>query len=198
MTKYKTLAVCILGLFLVSPIFFSGCKNKYQVEITIIDSLISKNSKASDYINIDLITINQRRKEMKAQIAVLSNFKPDSSAFEFQINFNKYKAIYKSYKKFIENFDLVHSKVKLNEKQLSALKNSLIDEKIKGVEFNDALARETLNVNDNLANAEVLGNTIFKLEPDYQRLSQYFDPMVERLVKQLPEFKKIFEENTEK
>ncbi|NUM31979.1 MAG: hypothetical protein HUU47_06610 [Bacteroidetes bacterium] len=197
MAKFK-ISSLIIWAFIILISITSGCKNKYQVEISMIDSLISKNKKASDYINIDLITINQRRIEIKAQLAVLENFKPDSSVVEFESNLIKYKAIYKAYRKFIENFDLVHSKVKLNEKQLAALKNSLVDEKITAEEFKNILEVETYNVNDNLSNAEVLGNTIFKLEPDYQRLSKYFDQVVEKLIKNSPELKKIMDENTEK
>lgn len=196
MALLKKLLFSILSFIFIITLNYS-CKNKYKVETDMIDSLISKNKLAENYINIDLITINQRRIEMKAQIAVLSNFKYDTSVLEFESNFIKYNAIHKSYKKFLENYDLIRAKIKLNEKQLSDLKNSLIDEKIKGYEFKIAIDKETYNVNDNLMNAEVLGNNIFKFEPDYQRLSKYFDPLVAKLIKESEEFKKIYNENIE-
>lgn len=197
MTIFKNIAFHIFCLIIIF-VNFTACKNKYKVETDMIDSLIRKNLLAEDFINIDLITINQRRIEMKAQIAVLSSYVPDSSALEFESNFIKYKAIFKSYKKFIENYDLVRSKVKLNERQLSSLKNSVIDKKITGAEFKIAIDRETRSVNENLMNAEILGNTIFKLEPDYQRLSKYFDSFVSKLINISAENKKIYDENTEK
>ena len=193
----KNIAFHIFCLIIVF-VNLTSCKNKYKVETDMIDYLLRKNLLAEDFINIDLITINQRRIEMKAQIAVLTSYEPDSSALEFESNFIKYKAIYKSYKKFIENYDLVRSKVKLNERQLSSLKNSVIDKKITGTEFKIAIDRETRSVDENLMNAEILGNTIFKLEPDYQRLSKYFDNIVFKLIKDSTKFKQIFDENTEK
>ena len=69
----------------------SNCQKKYAVESASIDSLILKNSKAMDYLKIDLITINERKNEMKGQIAVLQKIKPDSSVLEFVMNLDNTK-----------------------------------------------------------------------------------------------------------
>ena len=190
-TRYILISITILiinGLL--------GCKNKYEVERSSIDSLVIKNEKAFGYLKIDLITINERKIELKGQIAVLEQIKPDSSSMAFLMNFDKYKGIYKMYSRFIENYDIIFNRVRLNKKQLSALQNSLMDEKINGTEFKNSLAIEAENVNKNLINAEIFGQRIFQLEPDYQRLSQYFDPQIEKLIKQFPELKIILDENS--
>ena len=187
------------------PIFISllamifimqSCQKKHTVEAAAIDSLIMKNKKTMDYIQIDLITINERRNEMKGQIAVLQKIKPDTSGLEFAINFEKYKGIYKVYNLFIENFDVIFNKVKENEKQLSNLKNSLMDDKISGFDFKLAMNKERGNVDSNLKNAETFGGRITQLEPDYQRLSSYFDKQVEGLIKQFPELKSVLESSS--
>lgn len=188
----KTWAVLISSIA-VMTLIMNGCKNKYAVEAAAIDSLIAKNKMALDNIKIDLITINERRNEMKGQIAILQKVQPDSSGLEFAMNFDKYKSIYKLYNKFIENYDVIFNRVRFNEKQLATLKNSLIDEKITGTEFRIALNKERINVEDNLINAQTFGGRITQLEPDYQRLSNYFDPQIEGLVKQFPELKKLIE-----
>lgn len=176
---------------MVMTLIIPGCKNKYAVEVAAIDSLALKNKKALDYIKIDLITINERCTEMKGQLAVLEKIKPDSSGLEFAINFEKYKGIYKVYNRFIENYDVIFNRVRFNEKQLSTLKNSVMDEKITGSDFKLALQKEKRNVDENLANAEIFGGRISQLEPDYQRLSSYFDAQVEGLLKQFPELKAL-------
>ncbi len=170
-----------------------SCQKKHAVEAAIIDSLITKNKKTMNYIQIDLITINERRNEMKSQIAVLQKVKPDSSGLEFAINFEKYKGIYKVYNLFIENYDVIFNRVRLNEKQLSNLKNSLIDNQISGSNFKLAMSKERENVEVNLKNAETFGGRISQLEPDYQRLSSYFDEQVKELIKQFPELKDVLE-----
>ncbi len=170
-----------------------SCQKKHAVEAAIIDSLITKNKKTMNYIQIDLITINERRNEMKGQIAVLQKVKPDSSGLEFAINFEKYKGIYKVYNLFIENYDVIFNRVRLNEKQLSNLKNSLIDNQISGSNFKLAMSKERENVEVNLKNAETFGGRISQLEPDYQRLSSYFDEQVKELIKQFPELKDVLE-----
>ncbi len=167
-----------------------SCQKKYAVEAAAIDSLLMKNKKTMDYIKIDLITINERQNEMKGQIAVLQKIKPDSSGVEFALNFDKYKGIYKVYNLFIKNYDVIFNRVRVNEKQLSNLKNSLMDEKLSGSDFKLAMNNERYNVNDNLNNAETFGGRITQLEPDYHRLSNYFDSQVEGLLKQFPELKK--------
>lgn len=182
----------VIGMILITQ----GCKNKYAVEAAAIDSLVAKNKLALDYIKIDLITINERRNEMKGQIAILQKVQPDSSGLEFAMNFDKYKSIYKLYNKFIENYDVIFNRVRFNEKQLAALKNSLMDEKINGSDFKLALNKERESVNDNLANAKTFGGRITQLEPDYQRLSNYFDAQVTGLIKQFPELKTVLEENS--
>ena len=170
-----------------------SCQKKHAVEAAIIDSLITKNKKTMNYIQIDLITINERRNEMKSQIAVLQKVKHDSSGLEFAINFEKYKGIYKVYNLFIENYDVIFNRVRLNEKQLSNLKNSLIDNQISGSNFKLAMSKERENVEVNLKNAETFGGRISQLEPDYQRLSSYFDEQVKELIKQFPELKDVLE-----
>lgn len=142
-----------------------------------------------DYLKIDLITINERKNEMKRQIAVLQKIKPDSSVLEFIMNLDKYKGIYTVYRRFIENYDVIFSRVRLNEKQLSSLKNSLMDEKISGYNFKMVLAKEKEAVEANLNNAESFGGRIAQLEPEYQKLSVYFDHHLEGLIKQFPELK---------
>ena len=180
-------------LILIAP---QGCGNKYGVEMRSIDSLIVKNKTALDYLNIDLVTIDERRKELKGQIAVLNKVKPDTSGLEFAMNFDKYKGIYKIYNRFIENYDVIFNRVRFNEKQLNNLKNSVKDEKIRGAEFKLILEKENENVTQNLANAETFGHTISQLEPEYQRLSLYFDQQVQALVKQFPELLIILKENS--
>ncbi len=189
-------SIILISIIVLITFAIQGCKKKYAVERGSIDSLSVKNEKALNYLKIDLVTINERKNEMKAQIAVLEKIKPDSSGMEFLMNFDKYKGIYKMYSRFIENYDLIFSRVRFNKKQLNNLKNSLMDEKLTGNEYKLALAKETENVNQNLANAETFGQRIFQLEPDYQRLSSYFDAQVETLIKQFPELKIILKENS--
>ena len=167
----------------------SNCQKKYAVESASIDSLILKNSKAMDYLKIDLITINERKNEMKGQIAVLQKIKPDSSVLEFVMNLDKYKGIFTVYKRFIENYDDIFSRVRLNEKQLSSLKNSLVDEKISGFDFKLVMQKEKELVESNLNNAETFAGRIAQLEPEYQRLSVYFDQHIAGLLKLFPELK---------
>jgi len=166
-----------------------GCKNKYAVESAAIDSLISKNQKAKDYLKIDLITINERKLEMDSQIAILVKFKPDSSTTEFEMNLEKYKGINKIYSRFIANYDAIFNQIRFNERQLSGLKNSLMDEKINGYDFKLALAKEREKVAISLADAEAVGHKVYQLEPDYQRLSSYFDSLVKDAIKKYPELK---------
>ena len=45
----------------------------------------------------------------------------------------------------------------------------------------------------NLKNAETFGGRISQLEPDYQRLSSYFEEQVKELIKQFPELKDVLE-----
>lgn len=185
--------VLIFISFIAMIFIMQSCLKKHAVEASAIDSLIAKNKKTMDYIQIDLITINERRNEMKAQIAVLQKIKPDTSGLEFSINFEKYKGIYKVYNLFIENYDVIFNRVRDNEKQLSSLKNSLMDDKISGFDFKLAMNKEKGNVDTNLKNAETFGGRITQLEPDYQRLSSYFDEQVEGLIKQFPELKAVLE-----
>lgn len=188
----RIVKISIVGLSSLIFIAFLaiGCKNKYAVESAAIDSLISKNQKAKDYLKIDLITINERKLEMKRQIAILVKLKPDSSSAEFAMNLEKYKGIHKIYARFIANYDVIFNRIRFNEKQLSGLKNSLMDEKINGHDFKVALAKEKEKVAISLADAEAVGNKVYQLEPDYQRLSRYFDPIVKDAVKKYPELEK--------
>jgi hypothetical protein len=195
MRTLKT-SVLIISSFIAMIFIMQSCKNKYAVEVAAIDSLIAKNKKTMDYIQIDLITINERRTEMKGQIAVLNQIKPDTSGLEFTMNLDKYKGIFKVYTRFIENYDVIFNKVRLNEKQLSTLKNSVIDEKISGSDFKLAMNKEKAAIEDNLINAQTFGGRISQLEPDYQRLSSYFDTQIEGLIKQFPELKKVLDENS--
>lgn len=187
----RIVKILILGLtpLILLTYFTTGCNKKYAVESAAIDSLISKNQKAMDYLKIDLITINQRKMEMDSQIAVLVKLKPDTSSIEFAMNLEKYKGIFKIYTRFIANYDVVFNKIRFNERQLSGLKNSLMDNKISGYDFKLALAKETEKVNISLADAEAVGHKIYQLEPDYQRLSAYFDPLVVEAIKKYPELK---------
>ena len=195
MRTLKT-SVLIISSFIAMIFIMQSCKNKYAVEVAAIDSLIAKNKKTMDYIQIDLITINERRTEMKGQIAVLNQIKPDTSGLEFTMNLDKYKVILKVYTRFIENYDVIFNKVRLNEKQLSMLKNSVIDEKISGSDFKLAMNKEKAAIEDNLINAQTFGGRISQLEPDYQRLSSYFDTQIEGLIKQFPELKKVLDGNS--
>jgi hypothetical protein len=185
MSILKTSALIILSSFLL--IHFSNCTSKYGVEIAAIDSLAIKNKKTMDNLNIDLVTINTRKIEMKKDLDILQNVTPDSSALEFKMNVDKYKGIHKVYTKFIENYDVIFNRVKLNEVQLASLKNSVLDEKISGQDFKMALDKEKQNVNDNLINSQTIGHRIFQLEPEYQRLSTYFEKQLIELKKNFPE-----------
>ena len=51
-------------------------------------------------------------------------------------------------------------------------------------------------IEDNLINAQTFGGRISQLEPDYQRLSSYFDTQIEGLIKQFPELKKVLDGNS--
>ena len=195
MRTLKT-SVLIISSFIAMIFIMQSCKNKYAVEVAAIDSLIAKNKKTMDYIQIDLITINERRTEMKGQIAILNQIKPDTSGLEFTMNLDKYKGILKVYTRFIENYDVIFNKVRLNDKQLSMLKNSVIDEKISGSDFKLAMNKEKAAIEDNLINAQTFGGRISQLEPDYQRLSSYFDTQIEGLIKQFPELKKVLDGNS--
>jgi len=185
--------VILILLLIAGGMAINGCQKKHKVELASIDSLLAKNKRTMEYLKIDLITINERKIELTAQIAVLDKFKPDTAGMDFSMNLIKYKAILKIYTRFIENYDRIFNIVRENEKQLSTLKNSVIDEKITGSDFKLALAKEKLNVEQNLINAQTFGNKINNLEPDYQRLSAYFDPQVEALLKQYPELKAEYE-----
>ena len=59
-----------------------------------------------------------------------------------------------------------------------------------------ALKKETDNVNDNLINAQTFGQKIFQLEPDYQRLSTYFDGQVKGAIAKFPELKQVLADNS--
>ncbi|MCB9251416.1 MAG: hypothetical protein H6605_03060 [Flavobacteriales bacterium] len=163
--------------FLAPIIFFislSSCKQKYEVESQAIDSLIAKNHQAREYLQIDLKTIHSRTLEMKEQIELMNRNGIDSSNETLMLNFEKYKGIYKIYTNFINNYDHIFDKVRHIDKQLAALKNSLQDDKINAKEYKMAMEKETENVNMNLADSKVFGLKIFNLEPDYQRLSNFF------------------------
>jgi len=190
MPNLKSTPLIILSLLFMIFII-SGCKNKYAVEIASVDSLIVKNKKTIDYLNIDLVTINERKTEMNGQISVLEKVKPDTVGLEFTMNLEKYKGIYKVYKLFIENYDVIFNRVRLNEKQLSTLKNSIVDEKISGTDFKLAIFKEREAIESNLTNAQLFGGRINQMEPDYQRLSKYFDIQISALIKQFPELKVI-------
>jgi len=169
----------------------NACKKKYEVESAAIDTLISKNKKALDFLQVDLVTINERKMEISEQLKMLDQNKLDTLDAEYFLSYEKYKGILKIYTRFIENYDVIFGRVKYNEKQLSSLKNSLLDEKISAADYKIAMAKERDNVNDNLTNAEVFGRRIFQLEPDYQRLSHYFDIKVNAMLKDHPELKPI-------
>ena len=173
----------------------NSCNTKYKVELAAVDSLITKNKKTMDYLKIDLITINERKIEISSQIAVLNKIEPDTSVMEYITNLDKYKGILKVYTKFIDNYDVIFNRMRHNEKQLSNLKNSVLDEKITGFDFKLILAKERENVEQNLINAQTFGSKIFNLEPDYQRLSMYFDPKVEGLLKKYPELNTAFKDS---
>ena len=194
--RFHKIQLSIISALFVSLFSTVGCTNKYQVEVTAIDSLIARNKKTLDFINIDLITINERRIEMNGQIAVLGKIEPDSSMAEFQMNLERYKGILRIYKKFIQNYDIIYNRVHFNEKQLSNLRNSVVDEKISGSDFKLAIKKETDNVNDNLINAQTFGQKIFQLEPDYQRLSAYFDGQVKGAIAKFPELKQVLADNS--
>jgi hypothetical protein len=178
-----------LAVLLLLANIVTSCNKKYRVESAAIDSLLNKNQRAMSYLKIDLITINERKIEMDSQISILVKFKPDSSAVEFEMNLEKYKGINKIYSRFIANYDVIFNKIRMNERQLSGLKNSLMDEKISGYDFKLALNKETERVNITLADAETFGHKIYQLEPDYQRLSGYFDPLVGEALKKYPELR---------
>jgi len=196
MRNLKIQVLLIFTILFFVGITFTECRKKYPVESAAIDSLASKNRKAREYLRIDLITIEARKKEMNGQIAVLKSLDNlEAEGDEFLLNFNKYKGIAKIYTRFIENYDVIYNRVSFNEKQLSDLKNSLVDNKINGSDFKQALGKINDGVIDNLANAETFGNKIFQLEPDYQKLSAFYTPMVDALAKKYPKLDSLYSQN---
>ena len=165
---------------LIITLSFTACKQKYAVELAAIDSLVVKNKTTMDDLNIDLITINNRKEIIKKQLDSLEGFTPDSSELEYTMNLDKYKGIHKVYTKFIDNYDVIFNRIRLNDSQLSSLKNSILDEKISGSDFKLALEKERLHVHDNQINAQTVGRRVMQLEPDYQRLSAYFEKLLKK------------------
>lgn len=180
-----------LNLLLISVLFIAhaGCRQKYAVESAAIDSLVVRNSKAMEFLSIDLLTINERKKEMEQQIGVLQKIQPDTTGSDFQMNLEKYKGIYKVYTRFIANYDVIFNQIRQNEKQLSGLKNSLLNEKISAYDYKLALAKESEKVNTTYRDAEAFGHKVYQLEPDYQRISSYFEPLYQSMLKQYPELR---------
>ena len=181
-------------IFTLSVLIFSSCKEKHPHEMKMLDELLLLVDSTEEALNYDLITLNNRAALIKFQIETFKRFNTETYTLETGLRLDKYKEIYKVYKKFIDGFEPCYNTMKLSEKQIENLRNSVEDNKLTKEEFKKFHQDEKSRALVNLAKARKISKFIPAMEPEFQRLHKEVDAMLNHVAKSDSTLRRILDE----
>lgn len=142
--------------------------------------LVDSTQTALDY---DLITLNNRSALIKFQLDNFKRFNKQQYTLEMGNKLSKYKEIRRVYKQFIDNYEDRYNTMKLSEKQIETLRNSVMDDKLTKEEFKKYYQDEMSRAKINLEKSRKISRYIPTLEPEFQRLNKEVDLMLQEVAK---------------
>jgi hypothetical protein len=185
-----------LVLALLPLVWFSGgCGGNYERENIMLDSLDAMLVKTAEYIDIDILTIQARKKEIDQNYGLIKTYYTDTVSLEMGSNMQKYKGVLKVYNLFLN--EVTHCKQEMLElkKQVDNLRHDVNKGEMEKPEFRKFYDAEKLDNEINLQLAERIGKTTMEVEPEYQRLSKYVGTIMTDMRNKNPEVEQILKSN---
>lgn len=173
--KKNTYSIIIYSiLFFTISIYTTSCNFSKKTEMALLDSLDEKILESESLLDIDYALFTRRINHISD---IQNQFKTkfeDSMSLELGNNLDKLKALEKVYKNTTQKGPEAQIEAQQLKKQVSDLRNSV--RKIAKGKYKEYYAIEKIDIEELLQMATEVNLNIYRMEGDYVRLENYFEP----------------------
>lgn len=187
--RYKTMnflkvLIPIFSILIISSLT-TGCGPAHDIENEKLDSLDMKLEQSKENLNLDIKLIKLRKEEIAANREFILKNKKDTFTYDLGAQLDRYKALMKTYKQHIESYEHFIDELPQLEKQVKDLRRSLNRDEFTKDEFKKYYYIEENDVNALYEGSTKIKKALYELEPEYMRLSKYFDKEVAHVQSQI-------------
>jgi len=175
----KSLLVLVLACSLI--INLASCANSYSEELKHVEELqeVLEANKAN--LKLDAPLFKLRVEHIESTLRTFTNDYKETMSKELGDNLSKYKNCKKIYARSIKNYDESVKEQEALEVQLSKLKAGLKAGEMSKDEFKTYYRTEKTDVEQLISKSKEVSKRVYEIEPEYTRLTEYFQPIVAKI-----------------
>lgn len=182
--NFLKVLIPIFSILIISSLT-TGCGPAHDIENEKLDSLDMKLEQSKENLNLDIKLIKLRKEEIAANREFILKNKKDTFTYDLGAQLDRYKALMKTYKQHIESYEHFIAELPQLEKQVKDLRRSLNRDEFTKDEFKKYYYIEENDVNALYEGSTKIKKALYELEPEYMRLSKYFDKEVAHVQSQI-------------
>ncbi len=178
--------VSIFSLILFSIVISTNtsCSDRYAIENAKLDTLELHLEAAEKFLNIDIALIKARVNEIEINRTFIRNEYKDTFSMELGSNLDRYKALMRIYESNIEQYNKWTSEYDELSEQVANLRKALKRDELEREQFKQYYYTEEKDIIALREGSKMLQKSMYEMEPEYNRLTAYFDPIIEELAKE--------------
>lgn len=159
----------------------TGCGPKHSAENSVLDSLEIKLAESEKQLNLEIDLIRNRVTEIAMNRKFVMQNRKDTFTYELGLNLDRYKALMRIYEDNIKAYDHYSSELPELKKQVETLRNSLNRNELEKEEFKKYYRQEKTDITALLEGSQKVRSSLYEMEPEYIRLSEFFDKEIARI-----------------
>lgn len=168
-------ALILLINILIISIITSSCGPTHKVETQKLDSLEMQLAQSEDNLNIEIELIQNRITEIALNRKYVMQNRKDTFTYELGVNLDRYKALMRIYQDNVDSYLHFNNELPALRKQVETLRNSLKRNEFSKEEFKKYYYQEAADIQALFEGSEKIKRSLYEMEPEYIRLSEYFD-----------------------
>lgn len=156
----------------------ASCSGRFAKELKLVNQLEQQLDSNQQNLNLDAPLFQIRAEHIESTLRTFTNDYKEEMTKELGDNLSKYKNFQKIYKRQTNTYyDCVKEQEALR-KQLENLTKDLENGKWSKEEFKTYYSTEKTDVNLLISKSKEIGKNLYEIEPEYTRLTAYFEPIL--------------------
>jgi hypothetical protein len=184
MFKYNSYSLKITTAFVLAYsllIILSSCGRIFSEEIKYVEKLQAQLNANKVNLNLDAPLFKLRADHIETTLRVFRNDYKKMMSKELGDNLSKYKNYQKIYRRSIRKHEESMKEQKSLTEQLDNLHKGVTAGEITKEEFKVYYRTEKIDVEKQLQRSKEISKSLYEIEPEYTRLTTYFEPLLAKL-----------------
>lgn len=178
-SKLQCLWLLVLACSLV--ITATSCGDRFAEEIKYVEQLQQTLDSNEQTLNIDVNLLVSRAERIESTLLTFTNKYKDTMSKELGDNLSKYKNFKKIYSRKSNNYEECVKEQAALQKQLDNLLRDTKNGVFSKDEFKTYYNTEKTDLQLLVQKSQDIEKTLYEIEPEYNRLAEYFKPLLEEL-----------------